>query len=256
MRHTFLSSASEATHQRHALDRYTFRQSARGLTIHRGATSPILVLRHSCSSTFTIHGSLLVYQGRRFDYYITPADLLHPAPRNNHTYRSVGFVLHERHLPCCVVLCEPPTSSHPPPGARGRGRCQRGCVAARQVGVAAHQHHWPPRIVNLVAILPPPRRDRHMPGLNMGQLRLGKRLYSPRLSPRSFVRSYRDGRILTSCTHLHKHPPGMRLNFGIYRAPSRSRKRGSWQINHASNGPRQRPGACGFPIWQTIGFPK
>ena len=77
MRHTFLSSASEATHQRHALDRYTFRQSARGLTIHRGATSPILVLRHSCSSTFTIHGALLVYQGRRFDYYITPADLLH-----------------------------------------------------------------------------------------------------------------------------------------------------------------------------------
>ena len=33
-------------HQRHALDRNTFRQSTRGLTISRGASSPILLFRH------------------------------------------------------------------------------------------------------------------------------------------------------------------------------------------------------------------
>ena len=33
-------------HQRHALDRNTFRQSTRGLTISRGASSPIYPFRH------------------------------------------------------------------------------------------------------------------------------------------------------------------------------------------------------------------
>ena len=46
---------------RHALDRNTFRQSTGGLTILRGASSPIYPLRHRSYSTFPIlHGALLV----------------------------------------------------------------------------------------------------------------------------------------------------------------------------------------------------
>ena len=117
VQHTFLSSASEATHQRHALDRYTFRQSARGLTIHRGATSPILDLRHSCYSTFTIHGALLFYQGRSFDYYITPADLLQPYQESPYFFTAPSPV----HFSALSGPCAPkaehmtrPTRASPP----------------------------------------------------------------------------------------------------------------------------------------------
>ena len=72
-RQTLLYGASEAR----ALDRSTFRQCARGLTIHRGAASPTLSLRHPWFIDPYVPGALLVPQGRRLDYYLAPADLLH-----------------------------------------------------------------------------------------------------------------------------------------------------------------------------------
>ena len=95
---------------RHALDRNTFRQSARGLTILRGAPSPILPFRHP---RFLDHSDTAVpyslIQGRHLDQseaasattssnYITPANLLHTLKtcakpvriRPRTTYFSVG----------------------------------------------------------------------------------------------------------------------------------------------------------------------